>query len=149
MSAVTALLRLLVESDDTSFRALACSKLLSFLGTLKVARDQYNWDVAQLCIDTCGQPIEKLASVNLSVLHTRREPNSNVVGDESDAPPQSVTACSNGELSLPDVGRTQAVSGAQVVNDSITLPLDLDIPWDFLWDDLIEPWPLGTQHDAV
>lgn len=135
MSAATTLLRLLVESDDASYKAEACSKLLSLLETLKVARDNYGWDLAQLCIDTCGPPIEKLVAVNSSLLHADREPSSDAVGCAGSASSQDATTYSNGN-------HQQDFGAAHPADDLITFPLDLDIPWDYLWDDMIEPWPV-------
>jgi hypothetical protein len=123
----------LVESDDASYKAEACSKLLSLLETLKVARDSYGWDLAQLCIDTCGPPIEKLVAVNSSLLHADREPSSDAVRYAGGASSQDATTYSNGP-------HLQAVGAAHPIDDSITFPLDMDIPWDYLWDDMIEPW---------
>jgi len=103
-----------------------------------VAREHYGWDLAQLCIDTCGQPIEKLVAANSGVLHTDREPSLNVMGSGSGAPPRNVTA----NCSVPP---QQTIGTAEEVNELITFPLDLDIPWDYLWDDMIEPWPVNTH----
>lgn len=135
MSAATTLLRLLVESDDDSYKAEACSKLLSLLETLKVASEQYGWDSAQLCIETCGPTIEKLVAVNSDLLRTDQELRSDAAGGEGGVSSQAVTLDSNGTL-------LQNVGTAQSANDSATFPLDLDIPWDYLWDDMIEPWPV-------
>jgi len=142
VSATTTLLRLLVESDDDSFKAEAYSKLLSFPKTLKMAREHYGWDLAQLCIDTCAPSIEKLVAINSSLLNTDQESRSDVVGGGGGASSQDVTAYSIGPQ-LPDTG------AAHPADDSITFPLDLDIPWDYLWDDLIEPWPVEFQQDVV
>lgn len=100
-----------------------------------MARDQHDWDLAQLCLDTCGPTIEKLFAVNSDLLRTHREPRSDAVGGEGGVSSQAVTLDSNGTL-LQNVGTTQSA------NDSVTFPLDLDIPWDYLWDDMIEPWPV-------
>ncbi|GAB7330738.1 hypothetical protein MBLNU13_g02284t3 [Cladosporium sp. NU13] len=141
VSATTTLLRLLVESDDASYKAETCSKLLSLLETLKTAREHYDWDLAQLCIDTCGQPIEKLAAVNSSLLNTDREPRPDTMGDGGATPLQDGTEYLDG---------VQLGAGAvQPVNDSITFPLDLDIPWDYLWEDMIEPWLVETHQDVA
>lgn len=142
MSAATTTLRLLVESDDTSYKAEACSKLLSLLETLKFARNHYGWDLAQLCIDTCGPPIEKLVVVNTSLLNTDREPRPNAVGGGVVASPQGGTSYSVGNH-LRDAG------AAQSAGDLTTFPLGLDIPWDYLWDDMIEPWPVEFQQDVL
>jgi hypothetical protein len=142
VSAATTVLRLLVESDDDSYKAEAYSKLLSFLKTLKVARDHYGWDLAQLCIDTCGPPIEKLVAMNSSLLNTHQEPRPDVVGGGGGTSLEDDTSYSNGP-------HLQGTGAAQSADDSITFPLDLDIPWDYLWDDLIEPWPVEFQQDVA
>jgi hypothetical protein len=142
VSATTTLLRLLVESDDASYKVEACSKLLGLLETLKTAREHYSWDLAQLCIDTCGPPIEKLAAVNSSLLDTDLEPRRVNTGGGGPTPLQDDRAYSN-------VPQIQDAGAAQQVNDAITFPLDLDIPWDYLWDDMIKPWPLESQQDVA
>lgn len=142
MSATTTLLRLLVESHDDCYEAEASSKLLNLLETLKTAQEHYGWDLAQLCIDTCGQPIEKLAAVNSSLLNTNRELRPDAAGSEGGASLQDVAA-------LPNVSHIQDPGAAQPVNDSITFPLDLDVPWDYLWDDMIDAWPMEFQQDVV
>lgn len=142
VSATTTLLRLLVESDDASYKVEACSKLLGLLETLKTAREHYNWDLAQLCIDTCGPPIEKLAAVSFSLLDADLEPRPVNMGGGGPTPLQDDTAYSN-------VPQLQDAGAAQQVNDSVTFPLDLDIPWDYLWDDMIEPWLVETQQDVA
>ena len=136
------MLRLLVESDDALYKALACSKLLRLLETLRVAREQYSWDLAQLCIDTCGPPIEKFVAVNSSLLNTSRETRPDAMGGGGATSLQGETAYSNG-TQLGEAGV------AQPVDDSITFPLDLDIPWDYPWDDMIEPWLVETQQDVA
>jgi hypothetical protein len=125
----------LVESDDDSYKAEACSKLLSLLETLKVAQEQYGWDLAQLCIETCGPPIEKLVAVNSDLLNTEQGRIPDAVGGEGGVSSQAVTLDSNGTV-------LQNGGTAQSANDSVAFPLDLDIPWDYLWDDMIEPWPV-------
>jgi hypothetical protein len=142
VSAATALLRLLVESDNNPDRTEACSKLLSFLQTLRMVRDDYDWDLAQLCIDTCGQTIEKLVAMNSSVLHTDLVPSSNITANENSAPPQDLAAIPNG-APLQDIG------SARAANDLMTFPMDLDIPWDYLWDDMVEPWLLDPRFNVV
>lgn len=109
MSAATTLLRLLVESDDASYKAKACSKLLGLLETLKVAQEHYGWDLAQLCIETCGPTIEKLVAVNSDLLRTDRELRSDAAGGEGGVSSQAVTLDSNGTL-LQNVGTSQSAN---------------------------------------
>lgn len=142
MSAVTTLLRLLVESDSTSHRAEICTKLLKFLEVLKVAREKYSWDLAQLCIDTCGQPIEKLVAVNSTILGTEREPNATAVANGFGTVTHDVAAHSDGTPLRNDVA-------ADLLADPMTFPLDLDIPWDYLWDDMVEPWPMDLPQNVL
>ena len=142
MSATTTLLRLLVECDDASYKAEACSKLLSFFETLKTARERYGWDLAQLCIDTCGPSIEKLVAVNSSLLNTDREPRPEAIRGGG------VTQLQD-DTEYPDGTQLQDASAVQPVDGSITFPLDLDIPWDYLWEDMIDPWLVETQQDVA
>ena len=137
------MLRLLVESDDASYKAEACSQLLSLLETLQVAREQHGWDLAQLCIDTCGQPIEKLVAANSSLFSTDRELRPHAANGGGGLSSQGDTAYANGTQPR-DAGAAQPID-----IDSITFPLDLDIPWDYLWDDMIDPWPVECQQDVV
>lgn len=141
VSATTTLLRFLVESHDASYNAETCSKLLSLLEKLKTARENYDWDLAQLCIDTCGPPIEKLVAANSSLLNTDREPRPDTMGGGGATPLQDDTEYSDGT-------QLQGAGAVQQVNDSVTIPLDLDIPWDYLWEDMIDPWLVETQQDV-
>jgi hypothetical protein len=102
---------------------------------LKAAQEKYGWDLAQLCIETCGPPIEKLVAVNSDLLNTEQGRIPDAVGGEGGVSSQAVTLDSNGTV-------LQNGGTAQSANDSVAFPLDLDIPWDYLWDDMIEPWPV-------
>lgn len=137
------MLRLLVESDDSSYKAEACSRLLSLLETLQVAREQYSWDLAQLCIDMCAQPIEKLVVANSSLINIDRELRADAADGGGGPSSQGDTAYANGTHPR-DAGAAQPID-----IDSIPFPLDLDIPWDYLWDDVIDPWPVEFQQDVV
>ena len=100
---------------------------MSFLEKLKSAHDDHGWDLAQLCIETCGQPIERLAAA------------SQATGPHSTCDSRSVT---DGHVPIVDAPAQQehAESGGRPLTGEQTLALSLDIPWDPLWDDLLEPW---------
>jgi hypothetical protein len=76
------------------------------------------------------------------VLHTDLVPSSNITANENSAPPQDLAAIPNG-APLQDIG------SARAANDLITFPMDLDIPWDYLWDDMVEPWLLDPRFNVV
>lgn len=137
------MLRLLIESDDASYKAEACSRLFSLFETLQVAREQYSWDLAQLCIDTCGQPIENLVAANSTLFNTNREPRPHAADGGSRPSSEGDTVYANGTHPW-DAGAAQPIDV-----DSIIFPLDLDIPWNYLWDDMIDPWPVESQQDVV
>lgn len=141
VSAVTTLLRFTVESGNAAKRSEVSNKLLDFLKTLRVAREHYGWDLAQQCIDTCGHPIEQLAAAGFNMPETSRNPalaNESLVATR---PPAALPAT---DLDVPE----------QQPGVDLPLPPDdiinLDIPWDHLWDDMVEPWRLGDfQYDSM
>jgi hypothetical protein len=138
------LLRLLVESDNSFNRAEACLKLLDFLTALKVAHEHYGWDLAQLCIETCGPPIEKIASADPSTFEDHRASTERAASQtrENSGVPQN---CTSG----PDVLSPPTLADPQTTHEEIPFPVDLDIPWDYLWDDIAEPFRFVDTHHGV
>lgn len=97
------------------------------LGNLRVARELYNWDLAVLCIETCGQSIERIAAAN-------QNPAQRDVANSS-------RTDSRGEgLFEPAEATLQTTLGAQPPGDDAEFLFSLDLPWDHLWDDIAQPW---------
>lgn len=101
-----------------------------------MARDQHGWDLAQLCIETCSQPIERLAAAC--------RPDVGVAQEEAD---QQTT---NGFHHMA-MGAARLEGGAPAQQQGVAIedwqtldpgefPVDLDIPWDHLWETSLEPW---------
>jgi hypothetical protein len=73
--------------------------------------------------------------VNSDLSNIERGSIPDALGCGGGSPSQDVMVYSNGT-------HLQGSGAANPAGDSITFPLDLDIPWDYLWDDMIEPWPV-------
>jgi hypothetical protein len=87
-----------------------------------------------LCIETCGQSIERIAAANQIVAQ----------------PAQTILSPAAGLAARPDPLASnnltrQAETVTQPAADNSDFPFSLDIPWDHLWDDLSEPWHLPDQ----
>jgi len=109
---------------------------MRLLDTLRTARREHDWDLAVLCIDTCGQSIERVAAAN----HVAVERQPNPV-------PTATSTTVSGALPLGPVTTAQhASSGMQFMAEGNDLHFSLDIPWDHLWDDVAEPWGLLDQY---
>ncbi|WPG98196.1 fungal-specific transcription factor domain-containing protein [Acrodontium crateriforme] len=125
VSAATTLLRCTVESSNPQEKNQSIVALVRFLNALRIARDDYDWDLASLCIETCGQSIMSIASATQTAMESVTANRGAVVSADV---PQS-------PIDLHDPPMTTE----PLAEDSI-LQLTLDIPWDHLWDDLAEPW---------
>jgi ABC-type arginine transport system ATPase subunit len=136
VSATTTLLRCTVEALNATDKKKSALALLRLLDTLRTARREHDWDLSVLCIDTCGQSIERVAVAN----HIVVEPQATVV-----TTPTATTV--PGTHVLDTVTPLQHTNtGTQPTAESNEFQFSLDIPWDHLWDDIAEPWGLLNQH---
>lgn len=125
------MLRCIIETPSTVDKRESASNLLQFLKTLRVAQKSYDWDLAALCIETCGQPIETIAAANHVDMAT--PPATDSTPGLPPAEPES------SELRADTEMQSAAMDGA-------AMPFSLDLPWDHLWDDMAEPWLLLDQN---
>lgn len=139
VSAATTLLRRLVEAGYTTETAETRTKIVGFMQTLKLARNRHGWELAQLCIETCGKPIEQLASASSSMSQSIGNPATSNTAEPIVPPPHSV---------FLDETFAEPSLDANILGNDMAFAIDLDIPWDHLWDDMAEPWRFGdAQHD--
>lgn len=100
-----------------------------------MARDQHGWDLAQLCIETCSQPIERLAAAC--------RPDTGIAQGEANQQPTNELHHTATDAQLEGGGPAQhqgiAIEDWQTL-DAGEFPVDLDIPWDHLWETSLDPW---------
>ena len=84
-----------------------------------------------LCIETCGQSIERIAAANQIVPQPALNTLSPVAG-----------LASRPDSLAPNDSAGPAETVTQPSADDPSFLFSLDIPWDHLWDDLSEPWRL-------
>lgn len=129
VSATTILLRCAVESSTTNEQRNCSKKLSGLLEHLQLAYRETHWDLAQLCIETCAQSIKSLEAAHQDLARTASltlEHNAMGLSVAGTSEPGVVTDTND---SAPSYSHS-------------SFQLDLDIPWDYLWDDIGEPWPL-------
>lgn len=137
VSATTTLLRCTVETSNVTEKRQSALALLGLLDTLRTAHLEYDWDLAVLCIDTCGQSIEKVAAANHIATET--------AASAPAASPMSTTVLVTQGLG-PVTTLQYASTNTQPTTESNDLHFSLDIPWDHLWDDTAEPWGLLSHY---
>jgi hypothetical protein len=134
VSAATTLLRCTVESSDVEQKKQSSSSLLRFLHTLRQAREVHDWDLSVLCVETCGQSIERIAAA----IQIVPQPSPATL-----SPAAGLT--SRSDQFAPNNFAGEAGTVVQPSADDSDFSFSLDIPWDHLWDDLSEPWRLLDQ----
>ena len=122
-------------------------KLSVCLVRIKRAETECAWDLARLCIETCGEAIERLAAIDAAVPNVDAERLVYTNTADTDAlvhnAPSNVTSDSH------------ATRAGLVTADSETNSLaGLDIPWDHLWDDILLPFqpfemPILERTDPI
>jgi hypothetical protein len=88
-----------------------------------------------LCIETCGQSIERIAVASQGVPQPAPNGLSPAAGPASG--PDSLEPNNS-------AGQAETVAQPPPADDPNFL-FSLDIPWDHLWDDLSEPWHILDQ----
>ncbi|KAK5683437.1 hypothetical protein LTS10_004969 [Elasticomyces elasticus] len=124
LPSTTTLLRCTVDYTNLEERREPIMKLLELLKNLKWSLRCCKWDLAESCIETCGPSIESIAAANL-------------VTTQAAAPtPQAGL--------LPEVfpGNGGAIMDVNdtTCDDAFLGNNSLEIPWDYLLDDMHESW---------
>jgi hypothetical protein len=94
----------------------------------------HEWDLSVLCIETCGQSIERIAAANQIVPQSAPNTLSPTAGLVSRPDPLALNNSTG-----------QAETVTQPSADDPNFLFSLDIPWDHLWDGLSEPWHILDQ----
>ncbi|KAF2240572.1 C6 transcription factor-like protein [Trematosphaeria pertusa] len=114
--AVTVSLRCTVETQDVEVRKASVSRLERVIAHIQHARDHYDWDIANYCLERCSDSVSKIASL------TKRDSQ----------PPQT-------EVTTVSESNNYAQPGS-VLDDASFLLSDLldpnafDFSWEALWD---------------
>lgn len=115
----TVLLRCTIESNDIGKKEACAAKLVGFRESLQTARDLFQWDLADFCLERCGEPIQKIAqSLELST------------GGPQTASPHEAAPTST--LTASGLASPFSLS----MNDLISPINSLEYPWETLWGDL-------------
>ncbi|QDS73755.1 hypothetical protein FKW77_005060 [Venturia effusa] len=121
VSACTILLRCTVESVDAIVKTECTMMLAQLLDRLKYASTKCGWDLADFCIERCGDSISNI--VCFESAHTKSM--------ATNQPPTQPT-------------EMDAIVGGHDMQD-LLLPVDsLDFPWDNLWDTTEGLWSTYT-----
>ncbi|KAE9972090.1 hypothetical protein BLS_004181 [Venturia inaequalis] len=114
VSATTILLRCTVESSEASAKNKCATALAQLLVHLQYASAECGWDLADFCIERCGESISKVASFESAVSKTN-------VPEQHQFLPTGAN----------DVFEGQYLQDLQ----DLLLPVDsLDFPWENSWD---------------
>ncbi|TID24481.1 hypothetical protein E6O75_ATG02846 [Venturia nashicola] len=120
VSATTILLRCTVESTEASVKNKCATKLAQLLDRLQYASVECGWDLADFCIERCGESISKVVSFESTISRT-------IVPEQ--------------RIQLID---TNDVFGENDLQD-LLLPVDsLDFPWENVWDTTEGLWSTYT-----
>ncbi|KAF2687602.1 C6 transcription factor-like protein [Lentithecium fluviatile CBS 122367] len=115
--AVTVSLRCTVETQDLDLRNACITRLERVMAHIQHAREHYDWDIANYCLERCSDPISQIAS-----LTTQNPPATapTSVVDGSD-----MTQAGTGPPALDDPG---------LLLSDLLDPNAFDFPWEALWD---------------
>jgi hypothetical protein len=121
VTAATILLRCTIECGKLETKKKCVSKLIVFKDRLRIAKEESGWDLAEFCLERCGEPIQKFADA-LRIASDSPTKDANV--DLT-----SVSSEVSGSTALESVA-----DGSTALAD-LLLPLDtFECPWDTLWD---------------
>lgn len=130
VTAATILLRCTVECGDSATKRSCIAKLVNFRDRLSRASEESDWDLAEFCLERCGEPIQKFADA-------LRNSSQEVQTRASDAEPTNT----------PTAVSSQHTDAFSSIEDSINLSElfsstdSLQCPWEPLWDTLDGSWP--------
>jgi hypothetical protein len=125
--ATTIFLRCIVEMKDLSRRNAFLSRLLKFQQWLERAKAESSWDLANLCIERCGESISKVAAA-MDVLDT------SILGSMQ-GPPMEIPENTTNATVLNGV--EQSFQQSEIF-DNFEPP---NYPWETLWDWSDGIWP--------
>ncbi|OQO14307.1 hypothetical protein B0A48_01183 [Cryoendolithus antarcticus] len=121
-SATTTLLRCTVESTEIEEKRRSAFTLVRLMRMLCTAREEYDWDLAELCVETCGQSIENVAGAYDAVTLPM-----------TDIPPFT-------QVALPNtVGHAQPAESDMPNGLDDNFWLDIGSPWAALWAGNVGP----------
>jgi hypothetical protein len=108
-------LRCTVEARNVELRSAHIARLQQFLSHIRFARDNFDWDIADYCIERCAGPIAKIATL--------------AVGDlpaQADTP----SVHENGEAHANFNYEEQPYFLSELLDSST----NFDFSWEALWD---------------
>ncbi|KAF2477765.1 C6 transcription factor-like protein [Lindgomyces ingoldianus] len=108
-------LRCLVEAPNNEIRSASILRLERFLAHIQSAHDNYDWDVANYCLERCSDPINKISSLLAQETHPPPEAQPNINENGS------------GELAT-------ALDDPSFLFSDRRDPNAFDFSWEALWD---------------
>lgn len=114
--AVMVSLRCTVETQDSEARNVSISRLERVMGHIQHAHENYDWDIANYCLERCSDPIAKIASFvarEMQPPESHEPPEFNASGDIQTAVP----SFDDPSFLLSDL-----------------LDPNFDLSWEALWD---------------
>ncbi|SMR56712.1 unnamed protein product [Zymoseptoria tritici ST99CH_1E4] len=119
VTATTILLRCLLESTDVTTKHTCAEKLVRLVSTLKVSKEEHDWDLADFCLERCSEPISKISSA-LGIVDE-------ATGSSAGAVAQAPVADESIAAGLPGPVEDWPLD--------VLFPVDsLDYPFDAMWD---------------
>lgn len=114
-SATTVVLRCIIEQNGGALLSRGRADLLNFVQKLRRATTEYNWDLADVCLSQCEEPILQVAGSDRGDETSRMDISIGSSGGPSDGP--------------------FGYDGTDNFYLDCGWPADLaDYPWDDLWD---------------
>ncbi|KAF2813280.1 uncharacterized protein BDZ99DRAFT_382177 [Mytilinidion resinicola] len=111
-------LRCTVETKEADVRNASISRLKQLMAYIQHARDDYDWDIADVCLERCSGPIIKMASLTTQEAQTA-----------------SGSAISTSiEAGLEDAQLNALDAGSSLLFSDLLDPAAFDFPLEALWD---------------
>ncbi|KAL1631812.1 hypothetical protein SLS56_004333 [Neofusicoccum ribis] len=126
VSAATILLRCAIDTTDTNVVEACKTSLKSLQERLHLAKEQDNWDLADMFIKRCDEPISRITAIS------NPEARNQDVGDES--------ARQDPEETRQQIVIQEPLDFGLSTYSELNIPIGpLDYPWESLWDMLEGP----------
>lgn len=126
VSATTILLRCTIETSDRDVSRRCIAQLVRLRDGLQEASEDYEWDLAEFCLQRCSDAITKVA----------RAPTPAGRGSQQ---PTDADALSGAEPTGQDIGDVDVATQSFEPADLFFPVESLDYPWENLWDTLEGP----------